>query len=256
MALIKLRLAPLLTLAMMVGASPAAAIFQDNPSTVTLTDVLACLTLFQNPGVNLSAEQIAAGVSGILEQTIPANSLNPVPTPALCNFIDQGQGGVDLVDVIAVLVVFQNPGVTLTSTQLVAGINGILGTNVPAAAVLRIPGASETEITLRAAVPAQDTCSGIQISVADTTLTAGTTFTLPSSNAPGGTVTFTSLAAGLPYAGLTTFICSTILPPNAVEAFTSLPIPGVPGSACVYVHRSNQEALPSATNLSRSVACP
>ncbi|MEN9219609.1 MAG: hypothetical protein Q6K08_02260, partial [Thermostichales cyanobacterium GMQP_bins_62] len=90
---------------------PAAARFQNNPQQVTLVDVLACLVLFQNPGVPLTAQQIATGVSAILSQTIPASSLNPVPNVQECDFVAGSPTGVDLADVIALLVAFQNPGV-------------------------------------------------------------------------------------------------------------------------------------------------
>jgi len=118
---------------------PAAARFQNNPQQVTLIDVLACLTLFQNPGQPLTAQQIASGVGAILEQTIPANSFNPVPTVAECDFIAGSPTRVDLADVIALLVAFQNPGRTLTPPQLASGVNVILGSAFTAGDVLRVP---------------------------------------------------------------------------------------------------------------------
>ncbi|MEN9266153.1 MAG: hypothetical protein Q6K99_07945 [Thermostichales cyanobacterium BF4_bins_65] len=152
-----------------LGVKSAAAIFQNNPNQVTLTDVLVCLTLFQNPGVNLTAEQIAAGVGGILGQVIPPQSFNPVPSRDLCNFIEGNQTGVDLADVIAVLVVFHNPGVTLTPTQLVAGINGILRTNLPPTAVRSIPGAPPpAPIELDPPLSASNNGSELQFSVPKT----------------------------------------------------------------------------------------
>ncbi|GAB4211003.1 MAG: hypothetical protein OHK0012_02660 [Synechococcales cyanobacterium] len=128
-------------------STPSAALFQNNPNTVTLNDALACLTFFQNPGVTLTAEQIAASISSISGQTVTAGSLNPVPTPDLCNFIQDGNQGVGLADVMAVLVAFQNPGVTLTEQQLAAGVNGILATAYTAADVLGIPPNGETPVT-------------------------------------------------------------------------------------------------------------
>ncbi|GAB4213549.1 MAG: hypothetical protein OHK0012_09890 [Synechococcales cyanobacterium] len=118
---------------------PAQALYQNNPNTVTLIDVVACLSLFQNPGVDLTATQIAASVSNILGQTVTAGSFNPVPNTANCNFIDQGGTGTDLPDVIALLTAFQNPGVLLSEAQLIAGVNGILGTNLPVTVVLGVP---------------------------------------------------------------------------------------------------------------------
>ncbi|MEN9205581.1 MAG: hypothetical protein Q6K70_07225 [Thermostichales cyanobacterium DRC_bins_46] len=118
---------------------PAAARFQNNPQQVTLVDVLACLVLFQNPGVPLTAQQIATGVSAILNQNIPASSLNPVPNVQECDFVAGSPTGVDLADVIALLVAFQNPGVILTPAQLAQGINSILNSNFTQADILRVP---------------------------------------------------------------------------------------------------------------------
>ncbi|GAB4217421.1 MAG: hypothetical protein OHK0012_21870 [Synechococcales cyanobacterium] len=125
----------------LTSAFPAKAIFQGNSTTVTLTDVLACLTFFQNPGATLTATQLADSVSNLLGEPVSATSWDPVPTPAGCNFIQQSDQGVDLEDVVALLVVFQNPGVALNEAELIAGVNGILGGDLPSTAVLGIPGA-------------------------------------------------------------------------------------------------------------------
>ncbi|GAB4211720.1 MAG: hypothetical protein OHK0012_04730 [Synechococcales cyanobacterium] len=120
------------------GSRPAHPIFQEDPTVVTLVDVVACLTLFQNPGSDLTANQIATSVTAILGQ--PIATLNPVPTVANCNFVAPTTNGVELADVVAVLVAFQNPGTVLTPGQLISGVNGILGGNLPETDVVTIPG--------------------------------------------------------------------------------------------------------------------
>ncbi|GAB4216852.1 MAG: hypothetical protein OHK0012_19990 [Synechococcales cyanobacterium] len=137
--LIKVGLPPLLS-AIMLFAPPAQALFQSNPTQVTLVDVIACLSVFQNPGTTLSREDVAAAVSAILEQPIAAISFNVIPSVSTCNFIAPTTAGLELADIVALLVIFQNPGVTLTPTQLVAGINAILNTSLTPADVLRLPG--------------------------------------------------------------------------------------------------------------------
>jgi hypothetical protein len=128
--------------------SSALALFQGNPQQVTLVDVLSCLVLFQNPGQDLSSAQIAQGVSAILGETLPA-TFDPVPSVAGCNFVDQGTTGVDLADVIAALVVFQNPARLLTAAEVAQGINAIMQTTLTEADIIRIPGVTQGRLAGR-----------------------------------------------------------------------------------------------------------
>jgi hypothetical protein len=114
------------------------AMYQNNPSVVTLEDVIACLIIFQNPGVELTPEQLALGINGVLGGNVDPNSFNPLPTTALCDFVNDG-AGTSLSDVIATLVAFQNPGVTLTPEQLADGINGVLGGTLTGADINAVP---------------------------------------------------------------------------------------------------------------------
>ncbi len=124
------------------------------------------------------------------------------------------------------------------------------------------PGSPSGSIELVAEVPAQTICANVQISVqipesgiAETSL--GTTLSLKSPNAEGGSVIFSAppLPPGVPYEGYITFFCTETLPPNALIPFSQLSIPGVSGSDCVYVHQSAQDAPPDVTWISRSTGC-
>ncbi|GAB4216113.1 MAG: hypothetical protein OHK0012_17730 [Synechococcales cyanobacterium] len=123
-----------------LSTQPGLTIYQQNPNEVTLVDTLSCLVLFQNPGVDLTPDQIAAGVSSLLDQSISSATFNPVPSSAGCDFVASLGTGVELTDVIAVLVAFQNPGVSLSAEQLSAGINAILPNSTCSSGVISIPG--------------------------------------------------------------------------------------------------------------------
>lgn len=114
------------------------AMYQNNPSVVTLEDVIACLIIFQNPGEELTSEQLALGINGVLGGNVDPDSFDPLPTTALCDFVNDG-AGTSLSDVIATLVAFQNPGVPLTPEQLADGINGVLGGTLTGADINAVP---------------------------------------------------------------------------------------------------------------------
>ncbi|GAB4213861.1 MAG: hypothetical protein OHK0012_10780 [Synechococcales cyanobacterium] len=138
----------------------SSAMYLGDPDAVTLEDVVSCLVIFQNPGTDLTADQLAAGVNAILGGTIAGADYNPVPTPAICDFVNTGSTATSLEDVIAPLVVFQNPGTQLTEQQLADGINAILGSAVTATQINAIPpnlpnqeGASSLTVILRSNNP-------------------------------------------------------------------------------------------------------
>lgn len=135
------------------------AMYQNNPSVVTLEDVIACLIIFQNPGVELTPEQLALGINGVLGGNVDPDSFNPLPTTALCDFVNDG-AGTSLSDVIATLVAFQNPGVTLTPEQLADGINGVLGGTLTGADINavppQLPGGGTLELILEGIPPRVD----------------------------------------------------------------------------------------------------
>lgn len=128
----------------------AYAMYQGNPSEVTLVDVIACLVIFQNPGVDLTAGQLADGIGGILGTSVDPGSFDPLPTVELCDFVDDGDSGAgtSLNDVIATLVAFQNPGAELTESDLASGINGILGGTLTGADINAVPPALPGATTL------------------------------------------------------------------------------------------------------------
>ncbi len=124
-----------------------------------------------------------------------------------------------------------------------------------------MPPSATAEISLLTPVPAQDTCANIQISIpasgeGSAAVAPDTDFTLDSPDAQNGSVTYRSLPTGIPYGNFVTFTCTSVVPPNAVSSFSSVRIPGLNSTICVYVHRAGQAELPSLANLAQANVCP